>query len=156
MKEGNRMTLMINGKKVLGYAIGGNEFHSLDKNADGSITYNGQKYIDLANASLNITMISSTLAGSDGFSDVNSTLSNFENFSEYSFYQIRVLDTDSSDRLDDFTRPFSIKPNVRMSISTDTASLTINVLADNSGINISFTCTDPATETVKIILYGYK
>ena len=31
MKEGNRMALMVNGKKVLGYAIGGNEFYSLDK-----------------------------------------------------------------------------------------------------------------------------
>lgn len=35
------MALMVNGKKVLGYAIGGNEFYSLDKNADGSINIGG-------------------------------------------------------------------------------------------------------------------
>lgn len=46
MKEGNRMALMVNGKKVLGYAIGGNEFYSLDKNADGSINIGGQNYLN--------------------------------------------------------------------------------------------------------------
>lgn len=40
------MALMVNGKKVLGYAIGGNEFYSLDKNADGSINIGGQNYLN--------------------------------------------------------------------------------------------------------------
>lgn len=38
------MALMVNGKKVVGYALGGNEFYSIDENADGSITYKGYTY----------------------------------------------------------------------------------------------------------------
>lgn len=39
------MALAINGKKVVGYALGGNEFYSIDEHADGTITYNGHTYI---------------------------------------------------------------------------------------------------------------
>ena len=49
------MTLMINGKKVLGYAIGGTGFYSIDKNADGSITYNGQNYFSTNKMNIRVT-----------------------------------------------------------------------------------------------------
>lgn len=153
------MGLAIDGNEVHGIAKGGQAFLPIDKNnEDGSITYNGQKYIDLANASLNITRIVSTLAGSDAFTNVNITLSKPKNFSEYSFYQIRVLDDKSQNTLDALTQPFSIKPNVRMSISaaTDQDSFTINMLADNSGINLSFQTNVSTVEIVRIILYGFK
>lgn len=38
------MALTINGKKVLGYALGDTEFYSIDKNSDGSISVNGNTY----------------------------------------------------------------------------------------------------------------
>ena len=38
------MTLMVNGKKVVGYALGGTEFYSIGENADGSISFNGHTY----------------------------------------------------------------------------------------------------------------
>ena len=38
------MTLMVNDKKVLGYALGGTEFYSIGENADGSISFNGYTY----------------------------------------------------------------------------------------------------------------
>ena len=38
------MTLMVNGKKVVGYAIGGTEFYSIGEHADGSISFNGHTY----------------------------------------------------------------------------------------------------------------
>ena len=40
------MTLMVNGKKVAGYALGGTEFYSIGKNADGSINIGGQDYLN--------------------------------------------------------------------------------------------------------------
>lgn len=49
------MTLMINGKKVLGYAIGGNEFYSLDKNADGLINIGGQNYFNTNKMNIRVT-----------------------------------------------------------------------------------------------------
>lgn len=72
------MTLMVNGKKVLGYAIGGNEFYSLDKNADGSINIGGHylnknkmriKGTNSFNLGLTFDRTSNTI-------DVTSTLSN--------------------------------------------------------------------------------
>ena len=41
------MTLMVNGKKVVGYAIGGTEFYSIGENADGIISFNGHLYEDV-------------------------------------------------------------------------------------------------------------
>lgn len=38
------MTLMVNGKKVVGYALGGTEFYSIGEHADGSISFNGHTY----------------------------------------------------------------------------------------------------------------
>ena len=38
------MTLMVNGKKVVGYALGGTEFYSISENADGLISFKGQMY----------------------------------------------------------------------------------------------------------------
>lgn len=38
------MALMANGKKVIGYAMGGTEFYSIAENADGSISFNGEFY----------------------------------------------------------------------------------------------------------------
>lgn len=40
------MTLMINGKKVDALALGGTEFYSIDKNADGSSNIGGQDYFN--------------------------------------------------------------------------------------------------------------
>ena len=40
------MTLMVNGKKVAGYALGGTEFYSIGKNADGSSNIGGQDYFN--------------------------------------------------------------------------------------------------------------
>ena len=40
------MTLMVNGKKVMGYALGGTEFYSIDESADGSINIGGQNYLN--------------------------------------------------------------------------------------------------------------
>ena len=40
------MTLMVNGKKVVGYALGGTEFYSIGKNADGSSNIGGQDYFN--------------------------------------------------------------------------------------------------------------
>lgn len=41
------MSLMVNGKKVLGYALGNNAFYSVQKNKDGSINFNGTNYSNL-------------------------------------------------------------------------------------------------------------
>lgn len=41
------MALMINGKKVVGFALGSTEFYSIDEHSDGSITFNGHLYEDL-------------------------------------------------------------------------------------------------------------
>lgn len=49
------MALMVNGKKVLGYAIGGNEFYSLDKNADGLINIGGQNYFNTNKMNIRVT-----------------------------------------------------------------------------------------------------
>ena len=40
------MPLMVNGKKVVGYALGDTEFYSIDEHADGTIAYNGHLYED--------------------------------------------------------------------------------------------------------------
>lgn len=38
------MALMTNGKEVVALALGGTEFYSMNENADGSISFNGQTY----------------------------------------------------------------------------------------------------------------
>lgn len=46
MKEDNKMTtLMKDGKEVVALAAGGVEFYPMNKNADGSISFNGQTYV---------------------------------------------------------------------------------------------------------------
>ena len=152
------MGLAIDGNEVYGIARGGQAFLPIDKNnEDGSITYNGQKYIDLANASLNITKI-----GYDDVTDsslfhnaLDFTISNFKSFSEYSFYQIMMIDLDISKNAYGMSCPFLIKPNVQMTIPASNQLKSANVLADNSGIHISLNSLN-IDEQLRVILYGFK
>lgn len=154
------MGLAIDGNEVHGIARGGQAFLPIDENnADGSITYNGQKYIDLANASFKITKIddgSHFLDSGDTFEtieDINFTFVNLKDFSQYSLYQIRVINTFDDNKPEVLIGLFSIKPNVKTSISalSDKGPLPINVLADNRGINVSFKFSNVNLE---LILYG--
>lgn len=130
------MGLAIDGNVVHGIAKGGQAFLPITKNEDGSITYNGQKYFDLANASFNVIKVDEDRrsVADDAPNILNFTLSNFKNFSEYIFYQIEFEDVSSQERT--LSSPFLIKPNVQVSVKAD--YLTIDVLADNSEIRLSF------------------
>lgn len=149
------MGLAIDGNVVHGIAKGGQAFLAIQANEDGSITYNGQKYIDLANASFNATKIDedNRYVADDNPNILNFTLSNFKNFSEYIFYQIEFESVASQERT--LSSPFLIKPNVQMSVKAD--YLTINVFADNSGTSLSFhTKGFFPRGNYRSNLYGYK
>ena len=137
----------------MGLAIDGNEVHG--------IAHGGQAFVSLGNASFNITEID-TENDTSGSENSSITFTNLNNFSEYSFYQIRLEDKDMNENtdsvsLDNITSLFLIKPNVQMNIATlgNMDSLTINVFANNNGIKVSCNCNNDYW-TRKYILYGYK
>lgn len=155
------MGLAINGNVVHGIARGGQAFLPIDTQNSDSITYNGQKYINVANASLDMTMIDEQ-NGAQGTNSSSVTFTTLTNFSEYSFYQI-TLDIGGNSyvglaRIDTITFPFVIKPNVKTPISTvgSQNSLTINVFAHDNNIDVSVTLPDTRYTTQSYTLYGYK
>lgn len=96
------MALMVNGKKVLGYAIGGNEFYSLDKNADGLINIGGQNYFNTNKMNIRVT---------DSF-DLGTLSSQIRDFNggpllEYRGY-LAILKLSQNDGPDVIARPISI------------------------------------------------
>lgn len=65
------MALMINGKKVVGYALGGTEFYSIGENADYSISVKGRTYIwepEASSDSLTCSFTSDTTTTTPGVS----------------------------------------------------------------------------------------
>ena len=144
----------------MGLAIDGNEVHGIAKG--------GQAFVDLANASFNVTLIdhegdeSSDSGVSVAFTKVDTGL---KDFSEYSFYQILVRNIEG--RRQGMTPLFLIKPNVQMPISVSetnsesnagiTGSLILNVLANSAttGISVSSNIDRDGFE-IYFDLYGYK
>lgn len=102
------MTLMVNGKKVVGYALGGTEFYSIGKNADGSISLNGYNYLNEDNMKLKDTgkFPINIDWRDDGFSalpiDVTNELSNYEG------YLAICIIYDYSDKVSMVSQPITI------------------------------------------------
>ena len=144
----------------MGLAIDGNVVHGIAKG--------GQAFVDLANASFNITMLDYEEDESSD-SGVRATFTKSDtglnDFSEYSFYQILVRNIEGLRQ--GMTPLFSIKPNVQMPISVSetnsgsyagiTGSLILNVLADSTttGISVSSNIDRDGFE-IYFDLYGYK
>lgn len=157
------MGLAIDGNVVHGIARGGQAFLPIDKsNEDGSITYNGQKYIDLANTSFKIDFLGSAYDRSSGSSAsvaFTRDMYNKLDFSKYSFYQIVFTEIDDPNQYQNIAPFFSIKPNVQMKILTaaNAGSVTpiiIDVLANNEGINVSCDKIIDYTGEKEFDLYG--
>ena len=143
----------------MGLAIDGNEVHGIAKG--------GQAFVDLANASFNVTLIDCKYDTSGSIAS-QATFSELNNFSEYSFYQIKLKTKGNSyvgtAGLGKITSLFLIKPNVQMQISTvddenlaNDNPLTITVFAHDEQMDVSFNldnATDSSTRTYS--LYGYK
>lgn len=135
------MTLMINGKKVIGYAIGGNEFYSLDKNADGLINIGGQNYFNTNK--MNIRFTDSFFLGT-----LSSQTLEFDGgpLSVYRGY-LAILKLSQSGGPDVSSRPFSIPTTTTtnsLSFYDSRWSGSLSMITDDTfSLDVSYSKDDP-------------
>ena len=134
------MGLSIDGNEVHGFAKGGQAFVPAStipkENSNGSITYNGQNYINLTNASFNVTQADYNTWNVVYGSDINAT---FNNVPSYSLYQIKLLGQGEYNiQLDVVSAVFTIDSDTTITVPTSDKSLSIQVFVSDSGLNFSF------------------
>ena len=138
------MTLMVNGKKVVGYALGGTEFYSIGKNAnaDGSISLNGQDYLSKNNMKLKDTgSFHISLGASDSGEYSASPVDVTNELSNYGGYLAICIIYDYSDKVSTVSQPITIPAasSTYNDLTFDSSSWGGKLSMDSSSSTLTFT-----------------